>query len=380
MERNGHFQPDGDAVSFRTHHDQAPGTAKDQHHQQPAVSCHQAPCESPPPHHQQQASPGMLQALATAYKLMQIQQEQFRIMASISGTSAAWDAIYNDRFAEEDARLKAECERLLGLQLDSTRQYSSPEAANHLNEQFTNDLFQAERGRRPYPVDQERTAAQDRRSGSVEGGRTQPQLNAPADAAVGTEISDQSVSTLINTTSIALNRSDDVITGGGSQLESSTKVAQSSTLHSGLTLARSNVTGGHQFATSINNPAAKRDCLSSFINMQPRKQAKTTRSHRPRLRPKTRWKSPSSTTPNPSLHFCFIVILSSSSVLFKRLRSTRPAENSSNINTSRGGLFFPDGHSATTRFSYILQHKQHLQVPDCLLEAHQRYFHHVDLH
>lgn len=300
-------------------------------------------------------------------------------MASISGTSAAWDAIYNDRFAEEDARLKAECERLLGLQQDSSGQYTSPEAANHINEQFTNDLLQAERGRRPYPVDQERTAAQDRRSGSVEGGRTQPQLNAQADAAVGTEIPDQSVSkqTPINTTSIALNRSGDVITGGGSQLKSSTKVAQSITLHSGITLARSNVTGGHQFATLINNPAAKRGCLSSFINMQPRKQAKTTRSHRPRLRPKTRWKSASSTTPNPPLHYCFIVILSSSSVLFYDQQDRRKKQQ---YQPPRGVLFFPDGPATTTLLSNIPQHKQHLQVPDCLMEAHQRYFHHVDLH
>lgn len=284
MERNGHFQPDDNAVSFRTHHFQTPGTAKDQHHQQPAVSYRQSPCKSPPPHHQQQASPAMLQALATAYKLMQIQQEHFRIMASISGTTAAWDAIYNDRFAEEDARLKAECERLLGHQHDTTGLFTSPEAANHLNEQSSNDLLQAERGRRPYPVDQEPTAAQDRRE-SVEGGIKPPQLNIQADAAVETEIPDQPVSkqTPVYPTSNALNRSDDVITGGGSQLESSKKVAQSISLYPGMTVARSNnhVTGGHQFATT----ATKRGCLSCFINTQPR-QAKTTRSHRLRLRQK----------------------------------------------------------------------------------------------
>lgn len=381
MERNGHFQPDDNAVSFRTNHFQTPGTAKDQHHQQPAVSCRQSPCKSPPPHHQQQASPAMLQVLATAYKLMQIQQEQFRLMASISGTTAAWDAIYNDRFAEEDARLNAECERLLGLQHDTTGLYASPETANHLNEQSTNDLLQAERGRRPYPVDQDRTAAQDRRE-SVEGGIKPPQLNIQADAAVETEIPDQPVSkqTPVYPTSNALNRSDDVINGGGSQLESSKKVAQSISIYPGITVARSNnhVTGGQQFATSFNFTANKCGCLSCFINTQLR-QAKTTRSHRLRLRPKTRWKSTSSTTPGPSLHFCVIVVLSSSSVLFKRLRSTRSAKKCSNINTTWRAPFLPDG-PATTRFSHISQHKQHLQVSDYLMGAHQRYIHHFDLH
>lgn len=62
------------------------------------------------------------------------QQDHFRIMAPISGTTAAWDANYNDRFAEEDARLKAEFQRLLGLQFNTTGSHSCPLSAIHLTE------------------------------------------------------------------------------------------------------------------------------------------------------------------------------------------------------------------------------------------------------
>lgn len=309
MERSGHSQPDDDnAGSFRTQHAHVPGTVKDQRHQQSAVSCLQVPCKSPLPPHQQQASPEKLQALATVYKMMLVQQDHFRIMASISGTTAAWDAIYNDHFAEKDARLKAECQRLLGLQHNNTTgSHSSPESAIHFTEQSSSDLLQAEKGRRPYPVDQESTVAQDRRSRSAEGGHPQPQLNTKADAAVETEIPEQLVSkqSPADTLSIALKSIDDVTsTVGGSQLALSRQVAQFVSLCCGITRSlttaldnSSSITGGLKHATSFRIPTAKYGYLPRSVNT-PRKPVKTTRSHRPRLRPKTRWKSTLSAAPS----------------------------------------------------------------------------------
>lgn len=129
MERSGYPQPDVLAGSIRKQQTQDPGTAKDQRHQQSAVPYRQVPYKSPPPPHQQPASPEMLQALAIVYKMMLEQHDHSRIIASITGTTAAWDAIYNDRFAEEDARLKSECQCLLGLQRNTTGDHSSPESA-----------------------------------------------------------------------------------------------------------------------------------------------------------------------------------------------------------------------------------------------------------
>lgn len=386
MERSGYPQPDVLAGSFRKQQAQDPGTAKDKRHQQSAVSCRQVPYKSPPPPHQQPASPEMLQALAIVYKMMLEQHDHSRIIASITGTTAAWDAIYNDRFAEEDARLKSECQRLLGLQRNTTGDHSSPESAFYLTEQSISDVLQVERGRRPYPVDQESTVALHRRTRSAEGGHPQPQLNTKADSIVEAEIPDYPVSqpSCMDTLSIAQNSIDDVTSSvHASQLESSTQVAHSVVLCSGvsrsLTMARSDnsTTGGPRHATSFNIPAAKRGCLPCSVNTQASKSAKTTRSHRLRLRPKTRWKTTLSARPSSSLHDRFFVAVPLSSV----------SVQASTINKTSG-----DKHQHTTENiirSPAVQHqlgpstminiKQHLQVSVHLLETHQRYFQYFDL-
>lgn len=108
MEKNSFAKPDADIQWFPCSRN-ALGTPTDQLHQNPAVP-RRPPSPFVPPPPCQHSLPVMLQCLSSALQVLQQTNENCRLMSSIAGFSAEWEAHYNDHFAENHARLQAECQ------------------------------------------------------------------------------------------------------------------------------------------------------------------------------------------------------------------------------------------------------------------------------
>lgn len=169
-------QPDVDMQWFPCSQQNAPGTSTDQLHRDPADPGRPLPPSLYPPFPSHKHSlPVMLQCLAAALQVLRQTNENCRLMSSIAGCSAEWDAHYNDHFAENHASLQAECQKVLAQQYAII---TSPVNAVHPVEQLdakhhSTEEFPIQKGRRMYTIGND-NMVHDQRNGicRVENGAT----------------------------------------------------------------------------------------------------------------------------------------------------------------------------------------------------------------
>lgn len=132
MKENGSTKPDAEFQWFQHPQQNAPGTPAGQIHQHHTVPSQQPPFDPP----LQYPLPVMLQCLSSALEVLRQTNENCRMMSTIAGFSAEWEAHYNDHFVEDHARLQAECRHLLSQQLTIIELINSPVNTVHPVEQF----------------------------------------------------------------------------------------------------------------------------------------------------------------------------------------------------------------------------------------------------
>ncbi|EDS41063.1 conserved hypothetical protein [Culex quinquefasciatus] len=243
----------------------------------------------------------MLQCLSTALQVLQQTNENCRLMSSIAGFSAEWEAHYNDHFAENHARLQAECQHLLAQQHAIIKSSTSPVNAVHPVDQLdakhhSTEALPMQKGRKVYTKDDEDTV-HDRRELQVEADATSDVTEACEDPWPDADIPGlASPSTTSGTSSSSTNGCNDVINTGSLNIE---LPHVSSQLHKPVS--------SHHLRNFSCSPASVPKHANLFCNDQliyavfpcvfqvlvaigTSSAPRTTPSHRPRLRPRTRWK------------------------------------------------------------------------------------------
>lgn len=304
MEKNSFAKPDADIQWFPCSRN-ALGTPTDQLHQNPAVP-RRPPSPFVPPPPCQHSLPVMLQCLSSALQVLQQTNENCRLMSSIAGFSAEWEAHYNDHFAENHARLQAECQHLLAQQHAIIESSTSPVNAVHPVDQLdakhhSTEALPMQKGRKVYTKDDEDTVHDRRELPSINTNvANRVEADAPTDVTEACEDPwpDANIpglaspSTTFGTSSSSTNGCNDVINTGSLTIE---LPHVSSQLHKPVS--------SHHLRNFNSSPASVPKHANLFCNDQliyavfqvlvafgTSSAPRTTPSHRPRLRPRTRWK------------------------------------------------------------------------------------------
>lgn len=315
---NGYTKPDADIQRFQRPQQNAPGTPAGQIHQH-----HTVPSQPPFDPPLQYPLPVMLQCLSSALEVLRQINENCRMMSTIAGFSAEWEAHYNDHFAEDHARLQVECRHLLSQQLTIIEQINSPVNTVHPVEQFdakhhSTKALPMQKGRKMHSVD-DQTPVHDRRELQSIIKINLSEDEVPPDATKACKdpwpnVNTPGLATPPRTSRKSLpfkNGCSDVINAGSSLTQllhvSSQLLKPVSRIH--LRNFNSISAGVQAHFTSEDQLiifAVSSVHCSIIVATGTSRSPKTTLSHRPRLRPKTRWKSDITSLIAPIINFASI--------------------------------------------------------------------------